>query len=251
MNRFFILGSQRSGTTLLRLIMNSHPLVHCYGEVKGYTALENQSFGETEGFQSAGFQLPLWTELFAEYDCVKNHRQKSPVIFMTRNALSVVASMKKMPEFIDLEVKDKIDTWMNDKGRSFAERFGEDVVRAKGHPCEDVILSAIFWRYKTETFDRLEEPKLLVGYKDLVTNPKKTIKKVVKFLGLPWSNQLMMHYIFEHDEVVDGIAMGGTTVARPVDKISLTKWKRVLTNDEIEEIRKIQDKVGKHLLEPE
>jgi hypothetical protein len=38
--RFFILGCQRSGTTLLRLILESHPDIFCYDEIKAYAVLQ-------------------------------------------------------------------------------------------------------------------------------------------------------------------------------------------------------------------
>jgi Sulfotransferase family len=41
--RFFILGCQRTGTTLMRLVLESHPDVFCYDELKSYAVLRQRS----------------------------------------------------------------------------------------------------------------------------------------------------------------------------------------------------------------
>lgn len=50
MERFFISGCQRSGTTMLRLILESHPFIQCFDEVAGYDILIHESKGEVREF---------------------------------------------------------------------------------------------------------------------------------------------------------------------------------------------------------
>ena len=60
--RFFILGCQRSGTTLLRLILEVHPDVFCYDELKGYAVLQGAIQEDLPHARLIGFKIPRWTE---------------------------------------------------------------------------------------------------------------------------------------------------------------------------------------------
>jgi Sulfotransferase family len=42
--RFFVAGCQRSGTTLLRLVLECHPRVYCFDEAIGYRVLAGEPF---------------------------------------------------------------------------------------------------------------------------------------------------------------------------------------------------------------
>ncbi|MBF0635142.1 MAG: sulfotransferase, partial [Nitrospinae bacterium] len=64
MERFFISGCQRSGTTMLRLALESHPDVHCFDEIIGNDILVREAKGEKaeftvkEGATRIGFKIP-------------------------------------------------------------------------------------------------------------------------------------------------------------------------------------------------
>src|SRR3989442_1785108 len=64
--RFFILGCQRTGTTLMRLVLECHSKILCFGEVRGYQALTNNERTIPSGKQIVGFKIPRWTEQFGE-----------------------------------------------------------------------------------------------------------------------------------------------------------------------------------------
>jgi hypothetical protein len=67
LKRFFIIGCQRSGTTLLRLILNSHSEISCADENISYDVLSDsnkfQNFLETKNKKKwIGFKIPRFTE---------------------------------------------------------------------------------------------------------------------------------------------------------------------------------------------
>jgi hypothetical protein len=62
MRRFLITGCQRSGTTLLRLILGSHSKIHCYDEYLAYARLRDGDASEAQGCQLVGYKIPRWTE---------------------------------------------------------------------------------------------------------------------------------------------------------------------------------------------
>lgn len=256
MKKFFIVGCQRSGTTLVRLILNSHPEVKCFGESLAYDALEN-GFSLDDDIVHYGFQVPIWTELFVEYDCIRDKLKRGPdnpagypVLFLIRNHLEVVASMKRMPGWIEREVCKNMRLWLTDKARRLNERYGTQLI--DDNP---VRWASIFWAYKTEfVFDMLKNYRVLpVSYNKLVSNPRDSIARIVDFLGIRWSENLLNHNSFDHEEVAaNGLTMGNTDARRSIDTNSQKKYIEMLTSEEKDIIIKVgatlHDKLKNNLL---
>src|ERR1700722_4163907 len=102
--RFFILGCQRSGTTLLRLILESHPDVFCYDELKGYAVLQGAADEVRADARLVGFKIPRWTEQLTfpvlfdegpEGPCDNFYRGEK-VLFVHRDVRDTIASMFKL-----------------------------------------------------------------------------------------------------------------------------------------------------------
>lgn len=235
-NKIFILGCQRSGTTLLRLILDSHKKIHCYGETTGYAYFEkNIKLRHKKKFEA--FQLPIWTELFVEYECIRNYRSNNDkILFIFRDPKEVISSMKCLKinnkNYIEYEVSKNIKDWMNDKSRSFKKDFDKEIK-------DDPIAKAIcYWKYKNNAFFKMKNLNWnikLINYKNLVENPKNTIEEILKFLNIKWDNNVLHHHKIQHNEVFqNNLTLGNTKADRPIDQISLNKWQKTLSKKEIE-----------------
>jgi hypothetical protein len=228
--------------------MDSHPELTCLSEPESYRALEN-------GFECdsmIGFQVPILTELFWEYESVKkrlelgSHRRCRidnlhsellakevsgfPVIFMYRNIYDVYSSMKKLPGFLKSEVVDKIKTWKEDPNRSFRYNIDERNL---------ALCAAQFFDYKNKTAEVLRilgADILSVSYDNFVHNPEIYTKVICKWLGINWHPDLLNHYNLEHSGVSkNGITMGNTDARRPIDVNSYNK--RDLSKEEIKTLQ--------------
>lgn len=224
-----IVGSQRSGTALMRLILDSHPQVCGLGEERAYAAIE-QGYQPEPPAEWLAVPIPIWTELIVDYVAVADLIRDAKLLFMLRDVRDVVASMLRWRDWIEGEVLAKFDLWMTDSGRRFARTFGEEAQRWRG---DRIASAALFWKYKTSTFfelQRLDWPVLGVSYERLVSDPQPSLCRMLRFLGLPWHDDLLRHHELFHSEVdATGLAMGDTQADRAIDTDSVGRWKQVLS----------------------
>ena len=218
----FIVGSQRSGTTMVALALGAHEQIESLDEDTAYAALAAQPGGE----RTRVYKIPNWTcalGLFAA------HYSAARFLFMKRPAVQVVASMLTLRGFSGAswaELFAPIETRVAMAGFSSApvRRVLDDHLdRAAGDPallatvCV-VAKQALVWEYRQR---RLRT--LAVDYERLVTDPRTTLAGVLDFAGLPWSERVL-----ESHRHGSGAAIGQTERSRAIDAGSLDKYARVL-----------------------
>jgi Sulfotransferase domain len=246
---FFILGCQRSGTTLLRLILECHPDVQCCDEWMAYHVLASR-LEVTRERPLVGFKVPRLTEQFGNAAFteiagtpVPNLYLGRPLIFMVRDVRDVVASMLKLRingmTWLDRWGKPVLESKVANDA-AFCERYGP-AFEALGHSrFPHVGAAGLYWRYKVEAlFDYLRTGRqvLMVRYEDLVHRPAVELVRVCGFLGIRWEPALLDHPQFPHGELMrDGMAIGNTNPQRGIDDSSVGQWRSTFREEEISEI---------------
>lgn len=225
-NKFAIIGCQRSGTTLLRLILDSHPQIYCLEENESYSKWGCKFILKENGSipSVVGYHCPQFTEAFVENE--KFFAACGHLLFMQRSMIQVVASMldmgwiRRIPEY----------RFTHPDFRAYCCKFNLQ---------PDSLLKecAIYWAYKSSMFQRLIDMGYKVHkimYDDLVTKPEETIRTVLQFLGLPWVSEVLSHHLVKHSGADErGITTGETDSHRSIDAESLTKYKKIFTEDQI------------------
>ena len=199
----FIVGSPRSGTTLLRLVLDSHSRISCGPETQFLKELEPIVGRRWEAMSRYGFDRDYWFDKIAalhaspleEYARRRGKvrwADKTPkygrhlsfidelypdcqVIHVIRNGLDVVASHK--------------------------ERWGRERAEAATYRWRDYILT-IREQSRALPASRYME----VRYESLVGEPEATIRSVLQFLGEPWEDDILDLDKHEHDESASGEA---------------------------------------------
>jgi hypothetical protein len=193
----FIVGSPRSGTTLLRLMLDSHPAVSCGEETHflrelGTTVDRHWPLIETYGFPRAywldrirafyeGFQGDYldrrgklrWAEKDPTYTLVLPFIDElfpdAQYVHLIRDGYDVVASFR--------------DRWGYSSALRAARTEWARYVRAA---------RALGERLSAERYHELR-------YEDLVSEPERAMRRLLDFLGEPWDDAVLRFTEQEHD----------------------------------------------------
>jgi hypothetical protein len=262
MDRFFIAGCQRSGTTLLRLVLECHPQIYCLDEMAAYRALAADQYTIPPGKTHVGFKVPRWTEQLGDSLLEDEGLEEKahavyrgePIIFLLRDVRDTVASMVKLkvgdtpwlavygPPILEAKVRQP----------AFGDRYAADITRWRAAPSSLAVLGALYWKYKTAAyFDYRERGWPLCGirYEDLVTAAEPELRRVLTCLNLPWHAALLDHPRLPHGELyADGTTVGTTDPKRPIHGESVGQWKQVLSSEDVAIMLAIAGELNERIL---
>jgi len=244
-NPIFVMGSMRSGTTLLRIILDSHPHIalgwetgfaraikhtkqvpdFIYGDrwyrrygltdedmdrrLQAFYASIFESYASREGARRWGEKTPL--NVFRVND-IANIFPDSQFIVTVRHPGAAAASLLKW----NYDFDKALAYWTNvyDRLRSFMS----DVPP---------------WRL---TFVRFE---------DLLTNPPEVLASIMQFLGEPWSDNLLRHHVIQPHKGVFEVE-GNTRADRPLDGSRIGDWIKDLSREQFSAIEDVCEENSRH-----
>lgn len=232
-SRIFILGCQRSGTTLLNMILGSHPSVTAYDEPISYAFktcfceiscdvcfwVKNQTAHQPRcQTPYISYKVPKWTHQAAK---IKKRFPKASLIFMKRNILAIVASM--------LSLKMKGGTWATKEAYKESletiSNLGNNTLHQElTNIANNPLLLCTFCAYTKQLYAR---DSILVDYEKLVEKPSQTLSKLCEKLGLVWSGSLLKHHTNYKSQQI-----GKTPGNRAIDNASKKKYLKLLSNDQ-------------------
>lgn len=243
-----ISGCQRSGTTLLNLILDSHPAIRGVDEThfRRFFTLEKMHAALCADDSTAlvSFKIPMQSHLVGR---LLDQLQGPPrAVWMLRDPRAVVASMVDLhlplptnrfvsvswaASFIHKEIINVLqtlpDSWLAPL-EDWIHRFRlientPSILR----PAEDIYFTAaLCWRLKLLTLEWHESnevPLRLLRYEQLVGQPETTLRGLLADLDIDWDEQVLAHD--RHARV--GV-IGGTRRDRPISPDSLDKWRKSL-----------------------
>lgn len=258
MKIFYIIGSFRSGTTLLRLCLDSHPKILVIDEIGARDFLRPDAPQKIEdltppGIEAIGFKVPRHTERIASVNEAQSVDEKPVYFALIRNPLSVVASMKKLARGDERRLLDggfcfpQSEALGVESDEALADAFAAYKPFQKKPSVEGAARAALLWRRKTQGIESLYDSGAnvkIITYQGLVESPEVALKAAVKALGLPWDESVLSHHEVEHAECninEQGLCIGLTDPRRPIDQDSTGLWKQVLTEAEIEAVRAVDN----------
>ncbi len=247
-----ITGCQRSGTTLLSLVLDSHPRIHSVDEADFDPRRQGEYLESPEFHPSVAFKLPSRAHRVEAFAALPGAR----ILWCRRDPRAVVASMLTL----NLDAAGLLLPWARHPvGAQREIENGLAVLQRHHHPLpeaclrrylplrdmppqlrgwgEGVVLAATCWRIKSELqalFESLELPFLTVSYERLTRHKEAVIRDTLDFLALPWHENVLRHH-----QLHRGVSTGLTENTRAIDERSLEKWRRVLSEGDLKIIEEI------------
>jgi hypothetical protein len=234
----------------MRLILECHSLIECADERWSYRILAGR-VSRRRRRPRLGLKVPCITEQLGDpvlWDPdvlpeVVNPYRHEPIVFMVRDVRDTIASMRALQvsggSWLDAHLKPTLQA-KRARDEAFACRYAEALAELGDPATSDLAAAAFYWRYKVEAlFDYLDRgfPVLPVRYEDLVTRPRVELPRVCEFLGVLWEPELLTHSRLPHREVDDaGFAIGGTQSRRPINPLSVGRWRATIGDGEAAEI---------------
>jgi len=214
----FILGCQRSGTTLAYMMLTSHPKIVGLDESELNDELPSkQTSGLLDSQESAKllcYKLPTKT---TELDSIQSQFPESQIIWVMRDPYPCINSM--------LKLKTQGTSWIEVHGRTELERhidFLSTVLPLEVFPTNIQTLSplevgAYLWKYKMCSYEIYAAsilPVHLIRYEDFSTHPYASFAPLLKTLGLAWNDQLLAHHLHHQGKTYSGNNKGSLPLKR-------------------------------------
>jgi hypothetical protein len=256
---FFIAGCQRSGTTLLRLVLECHSQIEMYDEARAYATIAGDGPAASRpGITHIGFKIPRWSEQLLDplvwdegmAERVPQFYDRQPVVFIVRDLLDSVASMVKLKfegrEWLRLygvpSLQAKIDA-----SRAFREAFASDIRTMEGSQSSLVAAGALYWKFKNLALFRYLKHGLNVlpvRYEDLTVQSEPIVRRICSFLDIPFEPGMLNHPQFEHGETnYRGRVIGNTDPTVSIHTNSVAQWKSAFNTGEVQTILEIGGKL--------
>ena len=254
--RAFILGCQRSGTTLLRFLLGVHPEVCIVDESAAYPVLAGRkalasTIANSPDTRQTIYKIPRFSEQLQEQDIrdevygqLAQFYRDDPCIFVVRDPRDVVASM------CTLKASAK-QSWVAEYGRpmiehrasqrpAFSERYGDYVHALQQRGWPEHLVAALYWLVKNESIDSYlaaELPVLLTSYERLVADPGPHLQVACQHLGIGWDDRMLRHEEAEHGQLDSaGLAIGASDPKRAIDSASVGRYQDSLQGGALDEV---------------
>ena len=187
-----VLGCQRSGTTLLYMLITSHPNITGKDESEsGFTFPRSpQLLDALVKGRMTCYKLPTQTP---KLNFIMKRFPFAKILWIKRDPLSVVSSMRSLQ--ISKEGENWIQTCGYDELKRHAVLFFE-INNIDFEAIDQISLGAYIYKYKLMTSAKYVKSKLktyILNYEELLENPKKVLSPILKNIGLMWNDTILRH----------------------------------------------------------
>jgi len=259
----FILGTPRSGTTLLRLILDSHPDIAITPESSFFFRVKSlweglyPDLNDVENIRSliddlhTMPQIKDWIPKSCTFQSIMEGRE--------REGFDSLAAF--IDKFFGLYAESKSKHRWGDKTpknlhsvEQILELFPSAKILMMVRDCRDVTISlnkadfskvsylsaARRWQMDADIAQKYlkqnNDQIYLLRYEDLLLNPSQVIKSVLSFLNLSDDPEIMKRYVEHEDDVVH---TKSSLYMKPIEIDNLYKWKKEMSVSDVAECEAI------------
>ncbi len=255
MRCFFIIGAQRSGTTLLRLMLNSHtqiaipeegtywmPLLRQYRKDPHQLFTQN-NFNKHIEYIWANSQFKLWDISSGEFRS-KVNIVTCPDIYTLMNTIYTLYSEKhkktmwgdKTPSFF--RMVPELSFLFPHARFIHIIRDGRDLYlswRKMDSTKGNIAVGGLEWMYKVQHAQKdlinfANSRHLQIKYEDLAANPANNLIDICHFLQIDFEPSMLEFYKNSHNFIGNHHSK---LIFQPLSTISVNKWKTKLSPSEV------------------
>ncbi|MGH2950277.1 MAG: sulfotransferase family protein, partial [Solirubrobacteraceae bacterium] len=238
----FIIGAQGSGTTLLRLMLDSHERIAVpqeTGFMRAYNAhqfipfkLSGRNWAKRLGWSREELDqelAQLYDRLFMRY--VERHGKQRWGEKTPFHTFHIDDMARIFPDSVFVGI-------VRHPAGSVASnlsRFEHSFNRATQH----------YFRYTKELARQataLPDRFVLLRYEDLVLQPERCMRELFAWLGEPWSDKVLAHHEVQRDRGGRLTVEGRNRADEPIDASRIDKWTRTL---DAPTLRKVKRRLGR------
>lgn len=257
----FVGGMPRSGTTLMRVMLDAHPEVRCGEETRviprllGLKRQWQHSEKESKRLVEAGLGDEVLSSAIAAFilEIIAKHGEPAPHLCnkdpFTLKYTDELTRMFPNAKFL-LMIRD---------GRAVVHSIISRMVTISGFDLKSFRTCLEKWNSVMETMYHLcmkvgSDKCLAVYYEQLVLHPEEVMKNILNFLDIPWDD-----VVLRHEELINqpgGISLSRNErstdqVVKPVNLEALSKWINAVPDDVRRDIRKIAPMLEKLGYDPD
>ncbi|ODN04928.1 Protein-tyrosine sulfotransferase [Orchesella cincta] len=239
-----------SGTTLVRAMLDAHSDIRCGEETRvvprilQLAAQWNRSAKETNRLHEAGLTDQIIGDAVAAFilEVVVKHGEPAP-----RVCNKDPFTLKYGVYLLKLFPQAKFIFMIRD-GRAVVHSLISRKVTVTGFDLTDYRQCLTKWSNSMKTMlkecEELGPDKCLkVKYENLVLHPKSEMEKILKYLGLPWMDDVLHHEQFITSPEVypcqSKVERSSDQVVKPVNVEALTKWVGAIPDDVVRDMETI------------
>jgi hypothetical protein len=236
----FLGGAGRSGTTLIRVMLDSHPRICCGPELKvlpsiaeWYQTLTRNFASVMQSYGNTPADLKLRFRQFIE-GLVQNFRQTSGKPRWAEKTPHNVLFMVPLGEiFPDARFLHVIRDGRDVACSLITMDWVNPLTGRKWDYVQNIASAARYWReVVTLARQQAQHPTLVdrvleVRYESLVAKPEATMRQVLAFLGEPWDEGVLAHHKKERGK--EPIEASTRQAARPINSASIGRWRDEMT----------------------
>lgn len=246
MSIVYIGGMPRSGTTLLRVMLDSHPSIRCGGETRVIPRMLNLRNSwvkapiESKRLLEAGITQEVLDRAVGEFmlEIIARHGRPAERLcnkdpFTLKSAV-YIKSLFPNAQFL----------YMIRDGRAVAHSIVSRKVTISGFDITDYRQCLKKWNSATSSM--YEQCKTLgpkvclpVYYEQLVLHPEQVLRGILQFLKLPWNQTVLHHekYVNQPDGIeLSKLERSTDQVVKPVNTETLSKWVGAIPADVVRDM---------------
>lgn len=245
----FIGGVPRSGTTLMRAMLDAHPDVRCGQETRVIPRILQlrshwlKSEKESLRLQEAGITKEVMNSAIAQFclEIIAKHGEPAPRL-CNKDPLT----LKMGTYVIELFPNAKFLFMVRD-GRATVHSIISRKVTITGFDLTNYRQCMTKWNHAIEVMHNQckeigKERCMMVYYEQLVLHPEEWMRKILNFLDVPWNDSVLHHEEFinkPNGVPLSKVERSSDQVIKPVNLEAMSKWVGQIPEDVVHDMADI------------